>query len=205
LEKLKKPLYLCQPYFKKLEDLFLINNRFSVDVIRNEVADKTNGIVHRLEPRLMRLLFLLVDQPGKVVRREFFLETIWGEYPGGNEGLNQGISSLRKLLDDDTKQIIQTVPKTGYCFNAIVSGDERIDSGKQKRYSKMTGIVGTIAIVIAVLLTYLLKIATPPKSIQNINTERDAAIARNDSLHQAKMMQEAREDAKRDSLNVIMR
>src|SRR3569833_96901 len=101
--------------------VFIINDRFAVDCDRNEKKDKMTGQVNRLEPRLMKLLCLLADQAGKDVKRDLIIKEIWNDYPGANEGLNQAISFLRKLLDDENKEIIQTLPKSGYNLSAVIS------------------------------------------------------------------------------------
>ena len=102
----------------------LINDRFNVDPSRNEVIDKQTGKLNRIEPRLMKLLCLLTEFEGKAVSRKMIVKEIWNDYPGGDEGLNQAISVLRKLLGDDNKKIIETLPKTGYCFHGTISGDQ---------------------------------------------------------------------------------
>ncbi len=60
----------------KKELVFLINNRFAVNKTRNEVSDQVKGQIHRLEPRLMKLLCLLMDRPGEVVSREFINQLV---------------------------------------------------------------------------------------------------------------------------------
>ncbi len=98
----------------------LINDRFYVDPLRNEVTDKQKGKLERVEPRLMKLLCLMVENEGRTVSREKIVTEIWNDYPGGDEGLNQAISVLRKLLNDNEKRIIETLPKTGYSFHGTI-------------------------------------------------------------------------------------
>jgi hypothetical protein len=74
----------------------------------------------------MRLLCLLVQHEGKAVSRKMIVKEIWNDYPDGGEGLNQAISVLRKLLNDYEKTIIETLPKTGYCFHGTISYDQII-------------------------------------------------------------------------------
>ena len=101
-----------------------INNRFIADPVRNEVTDKQTGKVTHVEPRLMKLLCLLAENEGKAVSRKMIIKEIWNDYPGGDEGLNQSISVLRKLLNDTKKNIIETLPKTGYCFHGTIGSDQ---------------------------------------------------------------------------------
>ncbi|HVY74399.1 MAG TPA: winged helix-turn-helix domain-containing protein [Puia sp.] len=102
----------------------VINDRFVVDPLRHEVTDKQMGKVNRVEPRLIKLLCLLAEYEGKTVSRKIIVKEIWDDYPGGDEGLNQAISVLRKLLDDDKKAIIETIPKTGYCFHGEIGRNQ---------------------------------------------------------------------------------
>src|SRR5579871_4433095 len=113
----------------------LINDRFYVDPLRNEVTDKQKGKLERVEPRLMKLLCLMVENEGRTVSREKIVTEIWNDYPGGDEGLNQAISVLRKLLDDDKKKIIETLPKTGYCFHGKIDHDQI--AAKRKSFKKI--------------------------------------------------------------------
>jgi DNA-binding winged helix-turn-helix (wHTH) protein len=99
----------------------LINDIFYIDPLRNEVTDNQTGKTDRVEPRLMKLLCLLAEHREKPVSRKMIIKEIWNDYPGGDEGLNQAVSVLRKLLHDNDKNIIETLPKTGYCFHAKIN------------------------------------------------------------------------------------
>jgi DNA-binding winged helix-turn-helix (wHTH) protein len=171
------------------EAVFIINNRFIVDSFRNEVFDKETRLKSRLEPRLMKLLCILTERQGEVVKRELILKEIWADYPGANEGLNQAISFLRKLLADEDKEIIKTQPKTGYSFNSIISWKSENVPAKKRKYTR------TIIIASALLLLLFLIVDRyhNKKDISTISMkelyEKDAAgIGRGDSIHQAEMM-----------------
>jgi DNA-binding winged helix-turn-helix (wHTH) protein len=100
---------------------YLINGRFKVDEVFNLLTDTTANSETRLEPRLMKLLSLLAKNQGTVVTREYLIKEILDNYGGAEEGLNQAISTLRKILDDRKKEIIKTVPSKGYILTASVS------------------------------------------------------------------------------------
>ncbi|HEX6193575.1 MAG TPA: winged helix-turn-helix domain-containing protein [Chitinophagaceae bacterium] len=106
-----------------MEESFYINNRFFINPVRNMVTDRDKDEENRIEPRLMSLLCLLAADPRRVVLRETLIKKIWDDYGGADEGLNQGISFLRKLLNDTDKKLIETVPKKGYILNADISRD----------------------------------------------------------------------------------
>ncbi len=102
-------------------DHYIINQRFSIQEPLHTIIDLTTGTPTRLEARLMKLLHLLVQQQGQVVTRQQIIGEIWDNYGGAEDGLNQAISFLRKVLDDANKQLIRTVPKQGYILEAIIT------------------------------------------------------------------------------------
>ncbi len=99
---------------------YLINGRFLLDLQLNCITDTATGIDHRLEPRLIAVLHELLKNPKALVTRQSLIQKIWDDYPGAEDGLNQAISSLRKSLGDDTKDMIKTIPKRGYMLLATV-------------------------------------------------------------------------------------
>ncbi len=134
---------------------FRINNAFTVVPEKNMVNEV------KLEPRLMKLLCLLAENPRQVISREEIIETIWKGYGGGDEGLTQAISFLRKLFNDHEKKIIETVPKTGYIFNADIELPAKLIgkiTEKKKNRWPLYIIVGGI---IFVLLWFFLTPKTP--------------------------------------------
>jgi DNA-binding winged helix-turn-helix (wHTH) protein len=70
-----------------------------------------DGIVHRLEPKQVGVLALLIRRQASVVTRDEFLDSVWDE-DASDEALNQAISRLRKLLGDGAA--IVTEPRVGY-------------------------------------------------------------------------------------------
>ena len=145
--------------------VFIINHRFTADSLRNEIFDKETGQKNRLEPRLMKLLCILAEHQGNVVKREFIIKEIWDDYPGANEGLNQAISFLRKLLADEKKEIIHTQPKAGYIFNANIScGRENAPEGKRKYLSTLIITSALVLVLFFIVIMYYNKrsIATNP-------------------------------------------
>jgi DNA-binding winged helix-turn-helix (wHTH) protein/tetratricopeptide (TPR) repeat protein len=92
------------------------------------VADRTRYRVVRadepveLTPKLLDLLFHLLDHAGSLVTKEDLLDTLW---PGANvteNALSQAVSDLRHALDDEagSPKFIKTVARRGYRFIAPV-------------------------------------------------------------------------------------
>ncbi len=107
----------------------VINDRFIVDVDRAELTDRSTGGHVHLEPRFLRVMQILMEQNGQTVSRETLVEAVWGNYGGGDEGLTQAISHLRKHLVDTDRQVIQTIPKKGYRLEAHLSPAPEATSG----------------------------------------------------------------------------
>src|ERR1700692_1254741 len=102
LEKLWKTFRKSYIYIvSRLNIMFYINEKFLADNEKNEVLNCETKTKNKLEPRLMKLLCLLAEQNGRLVRRELIIEEVWDNYPGASEGLNQAISSLRRILGDE--------------------------------------------------------------------------------------------------------
>jgi DNA-binding winged helix-turn-helix (wHTH) protein len=140
-------------------EAFKINNQFTVLPEKNIIINEV-----KLEPRLMKLLCLLVSNNGKLVSREEIIENIWNGYGGGEEGLTQAISFLRKALNDSDKTIISTVSKGGYVFRGNIQNlqspsisETHLQSlkGYSNIRSKTIGLIGGTLIVILVLFIYL--------------------------------------------------
>jgi DNA-binding winged helix-turn-helix (wHTH) protein len=100
---------------------WIINERFVITPGINSFNDTKTGKELRLEPRLMDVLCFLTTNVNQLVPREQLVQEIWRDYGGGDEGLTQAISFLRKILDDTNKTIIETIPKKGYILHAIIT------------------------------------------------------------------------------------
>ncbi|WP_379084158.1 transcriptional regulator [Pedobacter sp. UC225_65] len=103
----------------------LINQRFIIDEDLHTLKDIKTATTTRLELRLLLLICHLAKNPRAVVSRAQLINDIWDNYGGAEEGLNQAISALRKLMGDTDKKLIETVPKKGYILNAEVSENLR--------------------------------------------------------------------------------
>src|SRR5439155_26574639 len=108
------------------------------------------GEVVELTPKLLDLLFHLLDHAGALVTKEELLDTVW---PGANvteNALSQAISELRHTLDDHAgaPKFIRTVARRGYRFVAPVDvgGDRARASGQSAAGRRDVG-GGTIAVM----------------------------------------------------------
>ena len=90
----------------------------------------------RLERIPMQLLMLLLENRGKLVRREAIIERLWGGnvFVEAEHSINTAVSKLRTILRDDSKnpQFIRTVVGQGYCFIAPVNVPEPGTNGSSR-------------------------------------------------------------------------
>jgi DNA-binding winged helix-turn-helix (wHTH) protein len=112
---------------------FVLNNSFLVDASLNLLTNNETGTQTKLEPRLMEILCILAKNREKLVSREMLISEIWNNYGGAEDGLNQGISFLRKALGDTNKQIIETVPKKGYILHATITDNLNVEKTEPKK------------------------------------------------------------------------
>jgi pimeloyl-ACP methyl ester carboxylesterase/DNA-binding winged helix-turn-helix (wHTH) protein len=77
----------------------------------------------RLRGKLLDTLRVLVENAGKLVRKDAFMESVWPDSVVEDNNLDYCISQLRKLLHP--AKYIETVPRHGYRFVARV---ERTDA-----------------------------------------------------------------------------
>lgn len=174
------------------DSVFIINNRFEVNSGKGEVLDTVTKQCNHLEPRLMKLLCLLVEQRGKVVTRELIIRDIWNDYPGASDGLNQAISFLRKELADNNKEIIKTLPKAGYQFNGLISmvtESPVLTIAKKRDISKWLSISAIALILIFITWYFATGKGTNGNPLTDEQVKMDKEQARWDSIHQAKTLQ----------------
>lgn len=129
---------------------------FDLDLERYEL--RRSGEAVKLERIPMELLILLLQNNGKLVRREVINRRLWGEnaYQDTDHSVNTAVNKLRYILRDDPRdpRFIQTVVGQGYRFIAevaaepilpepILNGSEpapaRTQSGEEKPPSATNG------------------------------------------------------------------
>jgi cholera toxin transcriptional activator len=95
---------------------------FELDLLTGELCKE--GFRIHLQDQPARLLALLASRSGKLVTRDEIQHELWkdGEFVEFEHGINTAILRIRKALDDtsETPRIIQTLPRKGYKFIAVV-------------------------------------------------------------------------------------
>jgi len=79
-----------------------------------------DGAVVPLQPKVFDLLLALAERPGRLLEKDELMKAVWPDTVVEEVNLANNISILRKTLDENGQQFIETVPKRGYRFVAEV-------------------------------------------------------------------------------------
>lgn len=95
-------------------------DKFRLDEKERLLFDGTRPL--SLAPKIFDTLLFLIQNSGKLVRKEQMLASVWEDSFVEENNLAQNISYLRKILGETKdKKFIETIPKTGYRFVAPVN------------------------------------------------------------------------------------
>lgn len=99
---------------------------FEVDAAHRTLTRK--GVRVKIQDQPLRVLLLLLEQPGTIVTREQLRQALWpeGTHVDFDGSLNVVLKKLRAAIDDDSDnpRFVETVPRQGYRFIAPVSIDQ---------------------------------------------------------------------------------
>lgn len=129
----------------KREALRFNNHQIFLDTHEIEIRGKK----HKLSPKEMEVLLMLVNNRGRTLTRKEILEQVWGDEFGNDLGITQIVSKLRQLLGDTEKKIIRTIPKKGYMLSA-----EQVAVKKSFRPSPLALALIFVALLISGFLIY---------------------------------------------------
>jgi Tol biopolymer transport system component/DNA-binding winged helix-turn-helix (wHTH) protein len=76
----------------------------------------------QLTPKQFEILLMFVQNAGKVLRKDELLKTVWPDSYVEENNLTQTVFHLRRVLGDNetNEKLIQTIPRVGYRFVAVV-------------------------------------------------------------------------------------
>jgi TolB-like protein/Flp pilus assembly protein TadD len=100
---------------------------FELDVDASEL--RRQGLKLRLPEQPLRVLQMLLANPGRLVTREELRKALWpaNSYVDFDQGLNRAVNKLREALGDsaESPRLIETVAKRGYRFIGDLSEPSR--------------------------------------------------------------------------------
>ena len=99
---------------------------FALDPTSRELRKR--GSLVKLQPQQFAVLLLLAERAGQLVSREEIHQHIWGNdtFVDFERGINFSINQIRAALGDDADKprYVETIPRRGYRFIALVESDE---------------------------------------------------------------------------------
>ncbi len=101
---------------------------FEANVRAGELRKR--GLKVKLQDQPFQILVMLLERPGELVTRQEIHQKLWpaDTFVGFDHGLNNAINRLREALGDsaETPRFIETLPRKGYRFIALVTGDGQL-------------------------------------------------------------------------------
>jgi len=109
---------------------------FELDLRSEELRKHGNKV--KLQGQPLKILAILLAQPGELVTREVLQKELWPEdtFVDFDSGLNSAIKKLREALGDsrESSRFIETLPRRGYRFIAPVEEAESAAPGPSTNY-----------------------------------------------------------------------
>ncbi len=77
----------------------------------------------KLRPKVFDALKYLVENNNRLVTKAELIQALWPDSFVTDDSLVQCLVEVRRALGDDAQQYIKTVPRRGYIFDVVVTGD----------------------------------------------------------------------------------
>lgn len=81
-----------------------------------------------LRPRSFQILSYLVANHGRLITRDELMQAVWADTIVTDDSLTQCVIDIRRALGDTEQQMIRTLPRQGYLFEAPVTAEVRTAS-----------------------------------------------------------------------------
>lgn len=131
---------------------------------------RRDGVSLKLQPQPAKVLAVLVRRAGELVTRQELVKEVWGSdtFVDFEQGLNYAIRQIRAVLEDDAEQprFLQTLPKRGYRFVAVIServqpqamAPARQNGAPKASHSLLLAAMGSAILILASIgVTYFLR------------------------------------------------
>ena len=104
----------------------------------HERAVRRGGLLLPLTPKVFDILWVLIQNPGKILTKEEIMQQVWEGTAVEESNLARNVSTLRRILGEEPDQpkYIETIPWRGYRFIADVS-----------EFREAEGIIDSIAVL----------------------------------------------------------
>lgn len=124
---------------------------WSVDFALGEIV--RGDEVRQLQNQQMKLLEYFAAHAGEVLSLDEIMRDAWDGRVVSQSAMYWNINQIRKALDDDREQYIQTVPKRGYRFIADVRPLDE-EAHRQVKHGQLVGGAVLVLVLIAGLIVF---------------------------------------------------
>ena len=100
------------------ENIFCFG-KFTLDLRRGCLRAGDREV--KLRPKSFEVLRYLVENAGRLVRKDEIIKVVWPNVTVTDESLTRCVSDIRLALDDADQGVIKTMSRRGYVFSAPVS------------------------------------------------------------------------------------
>ena len=114
-----------------------------------------------LRHKSKEVLLHLVANPGRTVTKDELIDSVWANVTVSDDSLVQCIADIRRIIGEDAKEIVETVPREGYRMN--LQGRAEPSQRHVRRAPILLGAAVPLVILAAWFLWQTLMEATPPK------------------------------------------
>lgn len=94
--------------------------QFTIDLRSECLRREAEEPALTIRPKSFAVLCLLAKNPGRLISKSEFFATLWSGSAVTDDVLVQCICDIRRALHDDAQQLIKTVPRRGYLFDAPI-------------------------------------------------------------------------------------
>jgi TolB-like protein/DNA-binding winged helix-turn-helix (wHTH) protein/tetratricopeptide (TPR) repeat protein len=130
--------------------------KFTFDVDRGALLH--NGEDTRLRPQSYEVLRILLTNRGRLVTKDELQTAVWGNKVVTDDSLAQCVIDIRKALGDTKREMIRTIPRRGFIFEAdvLIDGDALGNSRRsaQSRRNRRAILAASAALFIAVAISW---------------------------------------------------
>lgn len=138
---------------------------FTLDVARGALRRGSDEV--KLRRQSFEVLRYLVERPGRLVTKAELLDSVWGETVVTDGSLTQCLIDVRRVLGDEARQTIRTIPRRGYVFEAPVT-ESALSPGRAihasrpaRRADRWPVAAGAVLLLAAAMAWWLLSFDSP--------------------------------------------
>jgi len=107
---------------QRLQHQTLSFNNFTLDLTRGCLLRGAEEI--KLRPKSFETLRHLVENGGRLISKNELIEAVWPDTSVTDDSLVQCLIDIRRALGKEGQQIVRTVPRRGYIFEATVTRND---------------------------------------------------------------------------------